>query len=97
MIQKQYKLWRFKRAFRRKRLFVCLFFLKGLQSIAGECLYQRFQIMLSIFSHTVNRKQQKTENVWCFVAQTWLADWLIEHNPNKPRLRHQMAEEEHQG
>ncbi|PKK26516.1 NME/NM23 family member 5, transcript variant X1 [Columba livia] len=28
---------------------------------------------------------------------TWLADWLIEHNPNKPRLRHQMAEEEHQG
>ncbi|XP_069725308.1 nucleoside diphosphate kinase homolog 5 [Phaenicophaeus curvirostris] len=28
---------------------------------------------------------------------TWLADWLIEHNPNKPRLQHQITEEEHQG
>ncbi|XP_072204168.1 nucleoside diphosphate kinase homolog 5 isoform X1 [Excalfactoria chinensis] len=26
----------------------------------------------------------------------WLADWLIEHNPNKPRLQHHVAEEEHQ-
>ncbi|OXB56847.1 hypothetical protein ASZ78_004730 [Callipepla squamata] len=26
---------------------------------------------------------------------TWLADWLIEHNPNKPRLHH-VTEEEHQ-
>ncbi|XP_030315053.1 nucleoside diphosphate kinase homolog 5 [Calypte anna] len=27
----------------------------------------------------------------------WLADWLIEHNPNKPRLQHRIAEEEYQG
>ncbi|CAM9481159.1 unnamed protein product [Bubo scandiacus] len=27
----------------------------------------------------------------------WLADWLIEHNPNKPRVQHQITEEEHQG
>ncbi|NXW62065.1 NDK5 kinase, partial [Eurystomus gularis] len=27
---------------------------------------------------------------------TWLADWLIEHNPNKPRLQYQNTEEEHQ-
>uniref|UniRef100_G1N6Z6 Nucleoside diphosphate kinase homolog 5 n=2 Tax=Meleagris gallopavo TaxID=9103 RepID=G1N6Z6_MELGA len=26
----------------------------------------------------------------------WLADWLMEHNPNKPRLRHYITEEEHQ-
>uniref|UniRef100_A0A8D0HLZ7 Nucleoside diphosphate kinase homolog 5 n=1 Tax=Sphenodon punctatus TaxID=8508 RepID=A0A8D0HLZ7_SPHPU len=25
---------------------------------------------------------------------TWLADWLIEHNPNKPRLRHDIIVEE---
>ncbi|NXJ13133.1 NDK5 kinase, partial [Odontophorus gujanensis] len=24
---------------------------------------------------------------------TWLADWLIEHNPNKPRLQHHVTEE----
>ncbi|XP_053935985.1 nucleoside diphosphate kinase homolog 5 isoform X2 [Cuculus canorus] len=28
---------------------------------------------------------------------TWLADWLVEHNPNKPRLQHQITKEEHQG
>ncbi|XP_068264859.1 nucleoside diphosphate kinase homolog 5 [Nyctibius grandis] len=28
---------------------------------------------------------------------TWLADWLIEHNPNKPRVQYQITEEEHQG
>ncbi|GAB0195885.1 nucleoside diphosphate kinase 5 [Grus japonensis] len=28
---------------------------------------------------------------------TWLADWLIEHNPNKPKLQHQTTEEEYQG
>ncbi|NXQ78744.1 NDK5 kinase, partial [Nyctibius grandis] len=27
---------------------------------------------------------------------TWLADWLIEHNPNKPRVQYQITEEEHQ-
>ncbi|XP_074694350.1 nucleoside diphosphate kinase homolog 5 isoform X3 [Strix aluco] len=27
----------------------------------------------------------------------WLADWLIEHNPNKPRVQHEITEEEHQG
>uniref|UniRef100_A0A6G1RSJ3 Nucleoside diphosphate kinase homolog 5 n=1 Tax=Hypotaenidia okinawae TaxID=2861861 RepID=A0A6G1RSJ3_9GRUI len=27
----------------------------------------------------------------------WLADWLIEHNPNKPRIQHQTTEEGHQG
>ncbi|XP_042737338.1 nucleoside diphosphate kinase homolog 5 isoform X1 [Lagopus muta] len=27
---------------------------------------------------------------------TWLADWLMEHSPNKPRLQHYIAEEEHQ-
>uniref|UniRef100_A0A8C3LIY8 Nucleoside diphosphate kinase homolog 5 n=1 Tax=Chrysolophus pictus TaxID=9089 RepID=A0A8C3LIY8_CHRPC len=27
---------------------------------------------------------------------TWLADWLMEHNPNKPRLQHHVTEEEHQ-
>ncbi|XP_074012516.1 nucleoside diphosphate kinase homolog 5 isoform X1 [Numenius arquata] len=27
----------------------------------------------------------------------WLADWLIEQNPNKPRLQHHITEEEHQG
>ncbi|XP_065590897.1 nucleoside diphosphate kinase homolog 5 [Cyrtonyx montezumae] len=27
---------------------------------------------------------------------TWLADWLIKHNPNKPRLQHHITEEEHQ-
>ncbi|XP_049685586.1 nucleoside diphosphate kinase homolog 5 isoform X1 [Accipiter gentilis] len=27
----------------------------------------------------------------------WLADWLIEHNPNKPRLQHPIPQEEHQG
>ncbi|XP_009993940.1 PREDICTED: nucleoside diphosphate kinase homolog 5 [Chaetura pelagica] len=28
---------------------------------------------------------------------TWLADWLIEHNPNKPRLQHPVVEGKHQG
>uniref|UniRef100_A0A8C9F957 Nucleoside diphosphate kinase homolog 5 n=1 Tax=Pavo cristatus TaxID=9049 RepID=A0A8C9F957_PAVCR len=27
---------------------------------------------------------------------TWLADWLMEHNPNKPRLQHLVTEEDHQ-
>lgn len=56
-------------------------------------------MMLLIFSHTLNREQQKTEDDVCgfFVPQTWLADWLIEHNPNKPRLQHHVTEEEHQG
>lgn len=52
--------------------------------------------MLVIFSCTLNRKQ-RTEHVWVsFVAQIWLANWLIEHNPNKPRLQYQTTEEEHQ-
>lgn len=25
---------------------------------------------------------------------TWLADWLMEHNPNKPRLQHHVTEED---
>ncbi|NXN21825.1 NDK5 kinase, partial [Nycticryphes semicollaris] len=25
----------------------------------------------------------------------WLADWLIEHNPNKPKLQHHITEEKH--
>ncbi|XP_021265856.1 nucleoside diphosphate kinase homolog 5 isoform X1 [Numida meleagris] len=34
---------------------------------------------------------------FCFtISETWLADWLIEHNPNKPRLQHHVTEEEHQ-
>ncbi|XP_062494002.1 nucleoside diphosphate kinase homolog 5 [Pezoporus occidentalis] len=27
----------------------------------------------------------------------WLADWLIEHNPNKPRVQHHGTEKKHQG
>ncbi|XP_061858042.1 nucleoside diphosphate kinase homolog 5 isoform X4 [Colius striatus] len=28
---------------------------------------------------------------------TWLADWLIEHNPNKPKLQYQITKEEQRG
>lgn len=38
-----------------------------------------------------NRKL-KTFGFWDFCLQIWLADWLIEHNPNKPKLQYHVSQ-----
>lgn len=75
------------------------FFLKGLNFTAhrrvsvAELSNNAFMYnnAFIIFCYELNRKL-KTFRFCGFCSQIWLADWLIEHNPNKPKLQYHISQ-----